>query len=67
MTLAAASEKQRLVLHAVIKYGSTKEAADKLGLNENTVRSRLHGLYRRLGVDGIAQAAYMLGQEQRQK
>lgn len=61
--LSAATRKQREVLVAVVMLGSIKAAAEKLGIKENAARHRLSTLYRRLAVDGIAQAAYLLGRE----
>lgn len=61
--LHTATDKQRETLVAVVRAGSIKAAALQLRVPERTVKNRLSALYRRLKVENIAQAAYLLGIE----
>jgi DNA-binding NarL/FixJ family response regulator len=56
-----ATRRQVEVLRAYIATGSIKLAAHELGITESTARQHLSGLYRRVGCENAAQAAYRLG------
>jgi len=56
-----ATRRQVEVLRAYIATGSIKRAAHELGISESTARQHLSGLYRRVGCENAAQAAYRLG------
>lgn len=47
-------------LRAVARLGSTKDAAQALGISQNTVKNTLSILYRRLGVGTMPEAFYAL-------
>jgi DNA-binding CsgD family transcriptional regulator len=49
------------VLAAYLSHGSTKDAADLLGLRQQTVKNHLVNLYERLDVGGAIEAALALG------
>lgn len=63
MTLDRATDKQRAVLIAYLRYGSYKAAAEKLHMNENTARGHVARLMKVMEVKSVAQAAYQLGVE----
>ena len=65
MTLDRATRRQRQVLVAYLKHGSYKAAANELGINENTARTRIGHLLRLNGWHTVAQAAYQLGKDER--
>ena len=56
-----ATRRQIEVLRAYTAKGSIKLAAHELGISESTARQHLSGLYRRVGCENVAQAAYRLG------
>lgn len=59
------TRRQLEVLRAYIAAGSIAAAAHELGITETTARQHLSGLYRRTGCRNVAQAAYLLGLEER--
>lgn len=65
MTLVTATDKQREILVAYIRWGSIKQAAFAVGIKEQAARHRLQSLYRRTGTANAVQAAYLLGLEHR--
>lgn len=48
------------VLEAVCRFGSNKAAAHRLGRSEQTVKNVLSALYRKIGADSAAQAAWLI-------
>lgn len=50
------TEKERLVLEALVEGQRNKEIAAGMGLSERTVKAHLTGIYNKLGVDTRAQA-----------
>jgi len=58
------TERERVVLHALLRTGRLAQIADQLVVSPNTVKSQMRSLYRKLGVAGRQQAltvAYDLG------
>lgn len=55
------SPRERAVLAAYARHGSTKEAADALGIAPSTVRNRMTDAYTKLGVDNAIAAFRRLG------
>lgn len=55
------TRRQLEVLRAYIAAGSIAAAAYHLGISETTARQQLSGLYRRMGCQNAAQAAFLLG------
>jgi DNA-binding NarL/FixJ family response regulator len=56
-----AARRQIEVFRAYIAKGSIKLAAHELGISGSTARQHLSALYRRVGCENAAQAAYRLG------
>lgn len=48
------------VFETVCRTGSTKAAAQELGMTPTGVRDALHRLYVRIGADGIGHAAWLI-------
>lgn len=59
----SATAKQRAVLVAYLRLGSYKKAAEKLGINENTARTRIGHCLKVNECDTVAQLAYKLAIE----
>lgn len=56
------TERELRAFRAYLAAGSVKQAAADLGLQVQTVKNILSGLYHRVGCENAAQAAYRLGQ-----
>lgn len=52
------SERENVVLYALVRTGSTTRIAEELFVSHNTVKSQLRSLYRKLGVGSRADALF---------
>ena len=58
------AREERDVLKGLVDGLSYKQVADRLGISENTVRTHIRGLYRKLQVQNVAEAVSRAVREQ---